>query len=488
MSKSLKILALFFCTFFFILPSFLYAQDDDEKYWEGLLQEEVEVENPVYKPVLSLGTGLLHFNGDIKNPDKNPMLGEFGFKFNLSTYIGKKNFYKLNFFGMYGHLQGHDFSISRAMQSDPDLLPFDDRIFPPRIFYPNSSFRTEMFMIGANVEYGFAHLIGLTRRFRPYFSIGVSSLIFSPKGEIFFGDFTNGVNYHFWSDGTIRDLAEGHPNSWNANFLSFDKDYETDLSTRDIHSLEKRYPTTTAAFPAEVGFDFYLSYRVFLRVSATYFLTLSDFLDNYDKDVAARYNTKHNNLNDAFLYTNFSLHFDLFSDPKYMRIDKLFAELDWDEAMYEVMFADQDADGVPDRIDDCPDTPFGAEVDTLGCPFDTDGDGIPDVIDIEPNTPSGAIVNEKGAQLSPDKLAQMFEKGEAVRRDEIQVVPVVPIWTRNISFTPGQVPPKFKSVDKDGDGYISFQEMLWAIDDFFDDKSSFTLDDIYTLNNFFFSQ
>lgn len=43
---------------------------------------------------------------------------------------------------------------------------------------------------------------------------------------------------------------------------------------------------------------------------------------------------------------------------------------------------DRDGDGVPDHLDDCPDTPGLAEFN--GCP-DTDGDGIPDHLDDCPN-------------------------------------------------------------------------------------------------------
>ncbi len=43
--------------------------------------------------------------------------------------------------------------------------------------------------------------------------------------------------------------------------------------------------------------------------------------------------------------------------------------------------ADTDGDGVPDRRDDCPDTPTGVQVDKNGCPVDTDGDGVADYQD-----------------------------------------------------------------------------------------------------------
>ncbi|WP_308239909.1 OmpA family protein [Hymenobacter sp. J193] len=42
---------------------------------------------------------------------------------------------------------------------------------------------------------------------------------------------------------------------------------------------------------------------------------------------------------------------------------------------------DTDNDGVPDRKDQCPDTPAGVAVDEKGCPLDGDKDGVPDYQD-----------------------------------------------------------------------------------------------------------
>jgi Ca2+-binding EF-hand superfamily protein len=43
-------------------------------------------------------------------------------------------------------------------------------------------------------------------------------------------------------------------------------------------------------------------------------------------------------------------------------------------------------------------------------------------------------------------------------------------------------------VDKDGDGEISYSELLDAIDDYFNNESDFTANDVYELNDFFFAQ
>lgn len=62
-----------------------------------------------------------------------------------------------------------------------------------------------------------------------------------------------------------------------------------------------------------------------------------------------------------------------------------------------IFFApDSDGDGVVDRLDECPGTPRGTEVDDVGCPLDTDGDGVYDHLDKCPGTLKGAPVDDDG--------------------------------------------------------------------------------------------
>ena len=63
---------------------------------------------------------------------------------------------------------------------------------------------------------------------------------------------------------------------------------------------------------------------------------------------------------------------------------------------------DADGDGVPDKLDKCPNTPKGVKVDAFGCPIDSDGDGVPDYLDKCPNTPAGAAVDVNGCPLDSD--------------------------------------------------------------------------------------
>jgi outer membrane protein OmpA-like peptidoglycan-associated protein/opacity protein-like surface antigen len=64
---------------------------------------------------------------------------------------------------------------------------------------------------------------------------------------------------------------------------------------------------------------------------------------------------------------------------------------------------DTDQDGIKDKFDQCPDTPFGALVDQYGCPLDNDGDGVYDGLDACSDTPTGAVVDITGCPLDTDK-------------------------------------------------------------------------------------
>jgi len=74
----------------------------------------------------------------------------------------------------------------------------------------------------------------------------------------------------------------------------------------------------------------------------------------------------------------------------------------WNYLMSSMIEKDSDCDGVPDDMDECPDTPLGVKVDARGCMLDTDGDGVPDYRDECPGTPKGVIVDERGCPLDTD--------------------------------------------------------------------------------------
>ena len=100
---------------------------------------------------------------------------------------------------------------------------------------------------------------------------------------------------------------------------------------------------------------------------------------------------------------------------------------------------DSDKDGVWDKIDMCPNTPRGVEVDSVGCPLDEDHDGVPDYLDHCLGTPAAAIgyVDSLGCMLDTD--------GDGVEdyRDECPGTPEA-AW--------GKVDAMGCPLDSDGDG------------------------------------
>ncbi len=67
------------------------------------------------------------------------------------------------------------------------------------------------------------------------------------------------------------------------------------------------------------------------------------------------------------------------------------------------LYRDSDRDGVPDEMDDCPDTAYGIKVDERGCAADSDGDGVTDDIDVCPDTVPGVEVDELGCPFDSDQ-------------------------------------------------------------------------------------
>lgn len=65
---------------------------------------------------------------------------------------------------------------------------------------------------------------------------------------------------------------------------------------------------------------------------------------------------------------------------------------------------DNDKDGVSNRRDKCPDTPYGVIVNKKGCPLDTDGDGVYDFLDKCPDTPKEAhsTIDADGCPIDTD--------------------------------------------------------------------------------------
>jgi OOP family OmpA-OmpF porin len=103
------------------------------------------------------------------------------------------------------------------------------------------------------------------------------------------------------------------------------------------------------------------------------------------------------------------------------------------------LYPDDDGDGVPNHLDECPGTPKDVVVDARGCPLDSDGDGVPDYLDKCPGTPKGVTVDANGCPLDSD--------GDGVP-DYLDKCPGTP---RSVKVDATGCP-----VDSDGDGVADY--------------------------------
>jgi hypothetical protein len=436
-----------------IVPGQADAQEID---YDSLLIRKVEVENPTYMPVIGLAYGTMHFFGDVKNNFPTPLSDRTGFKVNISSPpFDRQKTFVVNFSLLFAEVTGNERSYVNL-----------DR---------NLNFHSTINAFGVGVEYNFGHLFKKeTPVLNPFVSVGFEPFLFSAKGDLWKGN----VAYHYWSDGTIRNIPEAEGSAMQSEVLMRDWDYETDLREADLYGLGN-YRQFSFAVPIDFGLDFNISERMKMRLGTSFHLSFTDLIDNVS---AQGEGVTANSANDHFAFTYVSLHLDLFSEPKVRTEELLFAELD--EFDY-LMFEDEDGDGIVDGVDDCLGTPEGVDVDSTGCPWDYDQDGVPDYMDDE-DSPPGAIVNEHGVEMSENELESLLATPNAIHRSELDLYMVPSEQRERMTFD--QLDEKFHGLDLDGDQYLSFDELLLAIDDFFDFKSFMVTDEVYEVINFFFAQ
>jgi hypothetical protein len=444
----------------FAIPTTIFAQDDDEEYYESLLKEEVENVNVVYKPVIGVGFGYTNFYGEVRNKRQNPLMGAPTYKINIATYVDNKRYLKANFFILLGKLSGDKVTPGDSLK--------------------NLNFSSDLTAFGINLQYDFRHFIKPGALINPYISLGIENVQFNSKSDLYDSEKNA---YIYRNDGTIRNAAGA--------IVKRDHIYESDLRDLNLYGLGS-YNQSTFAFPIDIGLDFNVSNRLTMRLGTSLNYTFTDNIDNVSSKADPKKATSPNvikgdKMNDMFTYSYISFHFDLFTSPKTLTIQKLFAMVDVDYAMLD----DNDNDGIFDAWDKCPNTPPGVEADSTGCPFDDDKDGVPNYMDKDLHSKLNAIVDDNGVEINAEKLAEDLSNRQGITRSEVESFLMMQrARTRyNMGKSSIPIPQKYKKLDRDMDDYISFDELLDAIDEFFDGSEVFkTTQDIYELNDFFFAQ
>lgn len=361
-------------TFVFLLGKPVAAQSDS-----------TEISNPYgatklpgafkLKPRLGLGAGSLVFYGDLGGDNRGYHPGSADMAFMLSLTNDITSYLDVSLYTLFGTIHVNEYTNPRRL-----------------------NMQSQVRSGGIMFNYNFDHFLPENRGAEPYIGIGFESFEFLSKTDLYDD---NGYRYHYWSDGTIRNMAEGAPGADEALLLERNYVYETDLRDLNLDGLGA-YPDRSFAVPIAAGVQFRVTDRFRVKLGARYMLTFTDRVDNITSESTGV--RQSDGRNDRFLYSHCTVNYDL--NPLRMK-PKRKHDIYIDEGDKDLMASleDTDGDGVPDLIDRCPGTPDGAPVDKYGCPLDSDGDGIPDYRDEEPYSPH-TYVDAEGVALDDDEIYQ----------------------------------------------------------------------------------
>lgn len=325
----------------------------------------------IITPKISLGAGMLSFHGDLYAKHyQAPWTGRIGYDLNISQRLFKS--VQLNFNILFGKLGANEWIDNRQ-----------------------ENFQSEIRSGGLSLLYDFGNFIPESYRIRPWVSVGFNSLEFLSKTDLFD---RYGNRYHYWSDGSIKNIAESAPTASLAVNINRDYVYETDIRELNKDGFGK-FQERALAIPIGAGALLKVTDRFDFKIGFQYYFTTTDYIDGItNKSIDKRSGTKQK---DNFVYTSFALQYDLVLKKK-SKSDTLpkdyFDNVDW----LAIDAADDDEDGIKDLADKCHGTPAGVKVDDFGCPFDDDKDGVPNHSDDELASPLGIDVNLKGVALTDE--------------------------------------------------------------------------------------
>ena len=366
-----------------------YPIDEQEKDFESSTEDEF-----IFKPQVSLGTGMLTFYGDIGSNHQgyHPMVSRLATTLRLINPLN--DFLDLGFYVLFGQISANERTLTR-----------------------NLNFNSNITTGGVTINYNFNQFLRKGRNVEPYIHVGLESIEFLSKTDL---QDANGNTYHYWSDGSIKDLAENDPNADNAIDLVRDYTYESDIREQNFDGFGK-YQERTLGIPLELGANFHVGNKLKFRVGTAVHFTFTDLIDGVTNESVG--NRIGDARNDKLLYTHIAMSYDFNikskKKPKFDVIDED------SEQYYREDTIDSDGDMVVDHMDRCANTPLGVVVDELGCPLDDDLDGVANSFDDELLSMEGALVDMKGVTMTDDQHIENFRRykdsiGEFTAWDTLQ--------------------------------------------------------------------
>jgi hypothetical protein len=264
----------------------------------------------------------------------------------------------------------------------------------------------------------------------PFIYAGASFLSFSPYADL---KDANGNPYYYWTDGTVRNQPETSENIISAKIVNRDYKYETALDSG-------KYSKHTFSIPLGIGIKLRITDQIFVNLQTTYYLTFSPNIDNY----------KLSGKNNKYIFSFFTIEYN-FGKPK-------------EDANEAVKYKNVDFSAL-----------------------------IKDTIKAAPKQVKEVVLSDSAiaAQHAKDTISEDRSAEFNANPSEATLTAqdkAIQTKASNVNAPVHSVPAKFASADKNGDGYISSQEITTAIDEFFDGSSPMTIADINALIDYFFDQ
>lgn len=377
--KSFRLIVLFL-----LCSVFLKAQDNSDA-------------EKAYSPTIGFGVGTIGFYGDLNDRDYgSPFTANPAF----NAYIVQPvtDYLNVRFSFLVAQIREEERSLERNINFESDI-------------------RAGSMLL----EYNFDHFLPEERKITPFITTGIEIAEFNPKTDL---EAFGGERYNYWTDGTIRNVAENDPDAAQSVIIQRDYSYETDVREAGFNN-STTYSERAISIPVGVGVMMHLNDQFDFRLEGIMHLTFSDYFDGITPKTKTEFvgNKRGNANNDHFLYSGFSLSYNF---QKVEGADKFER---FDDSPVDFLASgnteDFDSDGVIDLIDNCPNTPREVEVDSLGCPVDSDGDGVPDFKDKEPNSEYPEFANDEGVEMTDDMIYASYlnfidstlELAEVIERD-----------------------------------------------------------------------
>lgn len=409
-------------------------------YSISMSSETTEVDTYVFTgkngPFIYSNIGLMNYRGDVGNLDNEWNSGTLlpaytlGFDFKIAQLIS------LGVFGQYGHLSASERTLNR-----------------------NHNFKTTLIGGGIKMSLLLAndYILKSNSVFKPYLFGTINYYTFNVLSDL---RNDNGVEYYYWTDGTIRNMRQIPGSAEIAEIIDRNYVYETNLAK------EQGFNTQSLGYGIGAGAAYEINTWLNATSEISYTFMQTDYLDGLAKS----------NGNDGFLNLSLGIECNIGKLKGTFKNKKTKKSSNKKIDFKELMNLDSDNDGVKDMEDWCPNTPHGTKVNKHGCPEEDKN-----------NVPTHVLSDTIGVNRT--ELCDLYPSLCYGNKNELSYQSLNQsnnIQSRGKNNTTKNIDEIIVLADKNKDGVISTQELYQMIDDFFEGKHDLKTGDLHLLVNYFF--